>query len=83
MWMNVGRVLSVLVLVCASATLALSHKDAKITNLAFFDIEHGDKSIGRVTIGLYGETTPKTVENFLASRSVARAAATRAASSTV
>ena len=65
MWMNVGRVLSVLVLVCPSATLALSHKDAKITNLAFFDIEHGDKSIGRVTIGLYGETTPKTVENFL------------------
>lgn len=25
----------------------------------FFDIEHGDKPIGRVVLGLYGKTVPK------------------------
>lgn len=25
----------------------------------YFDIEHGGKPIGRVTMGLYGKTTPK------------------------
>ncbi|WFC98219.1 peptidylprolyl isomerase [Malassezia yamatoensis] len=66
MWIGVNRVLSVLVLVCATATLALSHKDAKVTNYVFFDIEQGDQTLGRVTLGLYGDTVPKTVENFVA-----------------
>lgn len=66
MWTNVGRVLSLLVLVCASATLALSHKDAKLTNYVYFDVEQGDQTLGRITLGLYGETVPKTVENFVA-----------------
>ena len=65
MWMNVGRVLTLLALVCASATFALSHKDAKLTNYVYFDIEQGDKTLGRITLGLYGETAPKTVENFV------------------
>lgn len=25
----------------------------------FFDIEHGDKPLGRVVLGLYGKTVPK------------------------
>ena len=62
--MNVGRVLSLLALVCATASLALSHKDAKVTNYVYFDIEQGDKTLGRIVIGLYGEVAPKTVENF-------------------
>ncbi|KAI3627643.1 CPR2 [Malassezia furfur] len=66
MWMNVGRVLSLLALVCATASLALSHKDAKVTNYVYFDIEQGEKTLGRITLGLYGETVPKTVENFVA-----------------
>ena len=66
MWMNVGRVLSLLALVCATASLALSHKDAKVTNYVYFDIEQGEKTLGRVTLGLYGETAPRTVENFVA-----------------
>lgn len=49
-----------------SVALALSHADAKITHQVFFDIEHGDKSIGRIVLGLYGETVPRTVENFVA-----------------
>ena len=30
----------------------------------YFDITHGDESLGRVVMGLYGKTTPKTAENF-------------------
>ncbi|KAF8332704.1 cyclophilin-like domain-containing protein [Cantharellus anzutake] len=38
----------------------------KITSVVYFDIEHGGKSLGRVTMGLFGGTVPKTAENFRA-----------------
>lgn len=38
----------------------------KITSKVFFDVKIGAKQAGRIVIGLFGETTPKTAENFRA-----------------
>lgn len=37
-----------------------------VLSQVYFDIRVGDEDIGRIVIGLFGKTVPKTTENFLA-----------------
>jgi hypothetical protein len=39
-------------------------KDAEITDNVFFDIDIDGQPAGRIEMGMYGSTTPKTCENF-------------------
>ncbi|KAI8492557.1 PREDICTED: peptidyl-prolyl cis-trans isomerase B-like [Branchiostoma belcheri] len=40
-------------------------KGPKVTDVVWFDIEIGGESAGKIEIGLFGKTVPKTVKNFI------------------
>jgi len=65
------RVLKLACIVALVALLAVSSVEAskakvKVTNKVFFDVEADGQTMGRIVMGLFGKTVPKTVENFRA-----------------
>lgn len=44
--------------------VAAASQDEEITHKVYFDISQGEAPLGRIVFGLYGNTTPKTAENF-------------------
>ncbi|EME39331.1 hypothetical protein DOTSEDRAFT_75145 [Dothistroma septosporum NZE10] len=69
--LSLQRLLASLLVICTISFLFLAQnaeaqKGPKITQKVFFDIKIGDEDAGRIVMGLYGKTVPKTAENFRA-----------------
>merc|ERR1712156_141725 len=56
---------AILALVSVLLVSAEAKKGPKVTHKAWFEIAIDGESIGKIEIGLFGKTVPKTVENFV------------------
>ncbi|CAL4084624.1 unnamed protein product [Meganyctiphanes norvegica] len=68
LWKIFVSLITIPTLLIGTAMFVLQNEggEYKVTHKAFFDIEIAGKPQDRVVIGLFGETVPRTVQNFLA-----------------
>jgi len=55
---------TIVILLVAIACAVAAKADTTVTQKCYFDVKVGDEDLGRIVIGLFGKTVPKTVENF-------------------
>eukprot|EP00568_Trieres_chinensis_P011932 CAMPEP_0183294408 /NCGR_PEP_ID=MMETSP0160_2-20130417/2761_1 /TAXON_ID=2839 ORGANISM="Odontella Sinensis, Strain Grunow 1884" /NCGR_SAMPLE_ID=MMETSP0160_2 /ASSEMBLY_ACC=CAM_ASM_000250 /LENGTH=197 /DNA_ID=CAMNT_0025455729 /DNA_START=39 /DNA_END=632 /DNA_ORIENTATION=+ len=63
--MKIAATLSLIVAFFGIVTLVKADGET-ITNKVYFDVDIGGEAAGRITMGLFGDTVPRTVENFRA-----------------
>ena len=56
----------VLAIICSYLIASRKCEDAVVTHEAALDMAIGNKPVGRIVIGLFGQIVPKTVTNFIA-----------------
>jgi len=57
--------ITVILLIICIASSQEQKKGPKVTDKVWFEIEIGGKIVGKIEIGLFGKTVPKTVKNFI------------------
>jgi len=64
---NIMKIATTLLVLCSIVFLAsYTSANEKVGSKVFFDIEIGGKPAGRIVMGLFTETVPRTAENFRA-----------------
>ena len=63
---NIKLVIAAVAVALLAVGVADAKKGPKITNTVYFDVSIGGEAVGRIEMGLYGKTVPKTAENFRA-----------------
>jgi len=57
--------LAVYLVLLLSGVESNEKKGPKVTAKVWFDIKIGDEEVGRIEVGVFGKTVPKTAENFI------------------